>query len=246
MDALIEIQKLMQAGKFDRALSEAQKITQRAESDSISENETAADNSISQKYIEALYLQAVCARYLKKYELASSSLDRLRAAAPDFGRGLQEYAHLARDEGRLDKAITAYRHAVKANPGLTASWKSLAAVLLRQGQGAQAQQAKNQADRLTALPPTLLTATNLIYENKIVKAEALVRSFLQKNPHHIEAMRLLAEIAMRFGVFDEADFLLESAIEFSPDDIQLKFDYIQVLRKRQKFAAALTQATALF
>ena len=246
MDALIEIQKLMQAGKFDRALSEAQKITQRAESDSISENETAADNSISQKYIEGLYLQAVCARYLKKYELASSSLDRLRAAAPDFGRGLQEYAHLARDEGRLDKAITAYRHAVKANPGLTASWKSLAAVLLRQGQGAQAQQAKNQADRLTALPPTLLTATNLIYENKIVKAEALVRSFLQKNPHHIEAMRLLAEIAMRFGVFDEADFLLESAIEFSPDDIQLKFDYIQVLRKRQKFAAALTQATALY
>jgi len=78
MDALIEIQKLMQAGKFETALSEAQKITQRAEADSISENKMAADNSISQKYIEGLYLQAVCARYLKKYKLASSSLDRLR------------------------------------------------------------------------------------------------------------------------------------------------------------------------
>jgi len=236
----------MQAGQFAKALTEAEKMTSIENSEEHLDVKLAENNPKSQKYVEGLYLQAVCARYLKKYDLAANSLQELRAVAPDFGRGLQEYAHLARDEGRLNDAVTAYRQAVRANPGLTASWKSLAAILQRQGQTQQARQAKSQAERLAALPPTLLAATNLIYENKTVKAENLVRGFLQKNPHHIEAMRLLAEIAMRFGVFDEADFLLESAIEFSPDDIQIKFDYIQVLRKRQKFAAALEQAQALY
>ena len=246
MKSITDVQKLMQAGQFAKALTEAEKMTSIENSEEHLDVKLAENNPKSQKYVEGLYLQAVCARYLKKYDLAANSLQELRAVAPDFGRGLQEYAHLARDEGRLNDAVTAYRQAVRANPGLTASWKSLAAILQRQGQTQQARQAKSQAERLAALPPTLLAATNLIYENKTVKAENLVRGFLQKNPHHIEAMRLLAEIAMRFGVFDEADFLLESAIEFSPDDIQIKFDYIQVLRKRQKFAAALEQAQALY
>ena len=59
-------------------------------------------------------------------------------------------------------------------------------------------------------------------------------------------MRLLADIGQRFGVFNEAEFLLESAIEFDPDNIQLQLDLIQVLRKRQKFAAALAQAQKLY
>jgi len=179
-------------------------------------------------------------------KLAHDILGNLRRVAPDFGRGLQEEGHLARDEGRFDDALSVYRRACKANPGLTAAWQSQTAILKRQGKAREAAQTQFQVDRLKALPPILHAATNLIYENKTVKAEKLVRGFLQKNPHNIEAMRLLAEIAMRFGVFDEADFLLESAVEFSPDDVQLRLDYIQILRKRQKFAAALEQAKALY
>ena len=248
MDAALDIQKMMQAGKFEAALVAAEKMTTAAQAESATasgDDNHRAGQPKSETYIDGLYMQAVCARFLKKHDLASSLLLKLRAAAPDFGRGLQEDGHLARDQGRLDAAVAAYRRAVRANPGLTASWKSLAMILQRQGKTQQATQAKFQADRLAALPPALQAATNLIYENKTVKAENLVREFLQKNPHHIEAMRLLAEIGMRFGVFDEADFLLESAIEFSPDDIQLRFDYIQILRRRQKFAAALEQAKAL-
>ncbi|MEL7232300.1 MAG: sulfotransferase, partial [Pseudomonadota bacterium] len=47
------------------------------------------------------------------------------------------------------------------------------------------------------------------------------------------------------GVHEDADFLLETAIELAPDNPQLRIDYIQVLRKRQKFAAALDQAKHL-
>ena len=44
-------------------------------------------------------------------------------------------------------------------------------------------------------------------------------------------MRLLAEIGVRFGALDEAEFLLESAVEFEPDTTQLRLDYIKVLRQ---------------
>ncbi len=58
-------------------------------------------------------------------------------------------------------------------------------------------------------------------------------------------MRLLADIGNRLGVLEDAEFLLESAIEFSPDSIQVRIDYIQVLRKRQKYEEALAQAKLL-
>ena len=47
------------------------------------------------------------------------------------------------------------------------------------------------------------------------------------------------------GVLDDAEFLLERAIKLAPDNTQLRIDYIQVLRKRQKFAAARSEAHAL-
>ena len=247
MDAVSDIQKLMQAGKFEQALATAVQITEAGRDPREITGERDRDtHTQSLQYVEGLYLQAVCARYLKLYDIAKARLSDLRRVAPDFGRGLQEEGHLARDEGRADAALEAYRRACRANPGLTAAWKAQSVILAAQGKSQDAANAKYQADRLSALPPVLLAVTNFIYENKTVKAEKLVRGYLQKNPKDTEAMRLLAEVAMRFGVFDEADFLLDSAITFQPDDVQLRLDYIQTLRKRQRFADALIQAKSLY
>ena len=86
----------------------------------------------------------------------------------------------------------------------------------------------------------------MIHEGKLLKAETLCRRYMQQHPRDVEGMRLLADIGVRFGVLDDADFLLDSAIAFDPDNIQLRLDYIQLLRKRQKFAAALDQARGLY
>jgi len=79
----------------------------------------------------------------------------------------------------------------------------------------------------------------------LLKAEELCRQFLLKIPQHVEGMRLLADIGMRLGVLDDAEFLLESALLFEPDNIRARIDYIQALRKRQKFQRALEQAKFL-
>ena len=84
-----------------------------------------------------------------------------------------------------------------------------------------------------------------LYEGRLLRAEEICRHFLKKQPRNVEGMRLLAEIGSRFGVLDDAEFLLESAVAFEPDNMQLRLDYIQVLRRRQKFERAREEAEAL-
>ncbi len=194
---------------------------------------------------DALYMSAVCQRYAKRSDAAFAIIEKLKALAPDFGRTFQEEGHLYRELGQSENALRAFSQACVLNPALIASWRAQIELLQEAGRKEEAKRASGQADRLAALPKELLSVTNFIYEGKTLKAENLCRHFLQNHPHHIEAMRLLAEIGMRFGVLDEADFLLESAIEFDPENIQIRLDYIQVLRKRQKLKQSVKQAKYL-
>ncbi len=196
--------------------------------------------------IDSLYLAAVCLRYLKRHDEAAARLSALRESKPDFGRGWQEEGHLRREQGDARGALAAYTRAVQANPALIASWRAQAELLEADGQRLNARQARAQADRLAGLPKALLAVTDHLAEGRLHKAEDLCRAYLRKHPRDVEGMRLLAEIGVRFGVLDDAELLLKSAIGFEPDVIQLRLDYIQVLRKRQKFEAALAQARALY
>ncbi len=224
-----DAQRLMSAGRFEEARALLQPPL-----------EQTPDS------VDALYMSAVCERYLKRPDKAAALLKTLKTVSPDFGRAFQEEGHLARDAGKQDQALSAYAQAVRANPGLEASWRGQEQILRAMGRDAEAAQAKVQAERLAALPRELLAATNFLHEGKLLKAENLCRRFLQNNPKHVEGMRLLADVGARMGALDDANFLLESAIAFEPDNIQLRLDYIQLLRKRQKFEAALEQAKALY
>jgi tetratricopeptide (TPR) repeat protein len=195
---------------------------------------------------EALYIAAVAARFASQFDLARNFVLRLREAAPEYGRGWQEAGHLARDTGNMAEAISAYRRACEFNPSLEASWTHQTQLLAQLGRQVEAQACMAQAERLAGLPRALVAVLNHIHEGRVLRAEELCRHFLRDHPHHVEAMRLLADIGSRLGVLDDAEFLLESAVGFEPDNIQLRLDYIQVLRKRQKFAAAREQAQGLY
>jgi tetratricopeptide (TPR) repeat protein len=197
----------------------------------------------SPEHLDALYAAAVCARYRKSFPAAEAFLNRVFDHAPEYGRAYQELGYLKREMGEHAAALQAFQLATRYNPSLITSWQAQAELLGPQQPAGD--HAAAQAQRLQALPREVLAVTNLIAEGKILKAEALCRSFLQKHPRHVEAMRLLADIGMQLGILDDAEFLLESAAEFEPDNIQVRLDYIQVLRKRQKFERALDQAKRL-
>ena len=219
----------MYEGRFDAALASAETVLQ--------------DDA---DHIDALYIKAVCERYLGRNDRALASVDQLKSLSPDFGRAHQEEGHIFKAMGDFEGAMAAYRRACQCNPVLQASWKAQAEILEGWGHRDIAKEMRGQEQRIASLPKSLVAISHLLYEGKLVKAETACRHFLQKNPHHVEAMRLLADIGSRLGILGDADFLLESALEFEPDNIQVRIDYIQTLRKRQKFAEALKQSELLY
>ena len=194
---------------------------------------------------EALYSMAVAQRYGKNYATALTVLERLKFVAPNHSRAHQEEAHIHRDNGNVEQALKSYERAVRLNPALIASFKSQQKLLEQAGHTRAAIAAQAQVDRLMALPKPLLAAMEFSAQGRLLKAETLCRNFLKTQPTHVEGMRLLADIGARLGVLDDADYLLESALEFDPDNVQVHMDYVQILRKRQKFAAALEEAKKL-
>lgn len=221
-------QQLLQAGNLQEALLAA-------------EQELVDDP----QDVDALYCKAVSQRYLHQAKDALQTLQQLKAVNPNYARAWQEEGHNRRELGDLESARNAYQHAVELNRALVASWRELVAIHEQQNDYQKSAIAKAEFERLSKLPPELVTVTSLIQENKLYRAEKLCREFLQKTPHHVEAMRLLAVLGMKLLVYDDAEFLLESCVELEPDYWLARLDYVTILHKRQKFEKALEQAVIL-
>ncbi len=194
---------------------------------------------------DVLYLIAVSQRYLGQIPDALATLARFQNLHPDYGRLFQERGHCYRALGDVPAAITAYQEAVARNPALPSSWRALAVLLGSAGRGAEAANAANVAASLEQLPAAVVTAHSLFAEGATHAAEQLLRPFLLQHPDHIEAMRLLARIGMKLEILDDAEFLLESVLEFAPDYHAARHDYAQVLIDRQKHTQALQQIQQL-
>jgi tetratricopeptide (TPR) repeat protein len=194
---------------------------------------------------EALYLLAVAQRYSRRPLDGLATITQLIELNHGYGRAHQERGHCLRALGRNDDALAAYQAAVSYNAGLLASWRILSDFHHNAGLSEAAAFAKAQCAYLESLPKELQSVVSLIHESKLGKAENLCRAFLQNNGHHIEAMRLLADIGTKFNSYDDAEFLLDSCMILEPDNTNAHFDYVNLLHKRQKFADALEQARAL-
>ena len=195
--------------------------------------------------IDALYLSAVSCRYLKKFKEANDYLERLLVNAPDMARAYQELGHLNKTINNDEKAISSYRQACELNPALIASWNSLNEYFVKQNNKAASGHALEQINKFKSLPPTLLYIDQIMNEGRLGIAEKRCREFLKKNPTHTYAMSQLAEIANRLGYFDDAETLLKKAVDFKPNDGELRMKYAMVLRKKQKFSETMKQVNIL-
>ncbi len=192
-------------------------------------------------HIEGIYCLAVCQRKQQKYNESMDSLNQVLMQVPEHARAYQELGYIYKTLGETSKAIEVFDKAVTLNPALFGSWR----VLANEPSYAKKLEAKRHLDWLSSLPPELVSVSSLIYQKHLHKAEWLCRHFLKENPHHPEAMRLLAELGSKFQVLDDAEFLLASCLEFEPKYQRARLDYVNVLHKRQKFNKALEQANIL-
>ena len=226
-DPLGAVQRLLQQGEVAKALETLNSLAESTQSSAMGQ-----------------YMRGVCFRLMRDFANAESALRQLVEGNPSYGRAFQELGHLYRDANMPTEALNAYATACHLNPGLKASWAAQRD-LIGKGSPERAAQINQRLQWLESLPPALLASWDLLHEGKLHKAEQLCRQFMQQNPQHIDGMRVLAEIATRHGVLEDAEFLLESAVEFEPEHRQARIDYVQILSKRQRFQRAVDEAKAL-
>jgi tetratricopeptide (TPR) repeat protein len=194
---------------------------------------------------DALYMMAVCQRYLDRVPDALATLARLEKWHPKFSRLFQErgYCHVARREA--EPAIQAFVRAVNLNHALAASWKALQTLFRITNQAQSAANADSHVAKLAELPPQIVTATAMLEDGELLPAEKIVREYLLKHGNDVEAMRLLAKIGLELDVLDDAELLLESALLLAPDYTAARYDYARVLLERHKHALARAELDKL-
>jgi tetratricopeptide (TPR) repeat protein len=196
-------------------------------------------------HIDSLYLAAVSSRYLKKYDESKKYILSLLGCAPDMGRAYQELGHLNKSIGNDLEAISNFRQACELNPALIGSWKALHELFKSNNNKVASDHALEQFNKFKTLPNALLYIDQIMNEDRLGLAEIKCREFLKKFPTHTYAMSQLAEIASRLGHYNDAEYLLEQATNFEPNNPELRMKYLMVLRKTQKFIKTSKQVNIL-
>jgi predicted Zn-dependent protease len=181
---------------------------------------------------DLLLIAAGSQRFLMQIPQALATLDQLERHHPRFSRMHQERGLCFVALKDAPRAIDALLRAVNINPALPMSWRMLEGLYRMAGDAQNAATAAAHSARLKALPGEIVLATSLFADGEMTAAETLIRPFLLAHGDHPEAMRLLARIGMARDVLDDAETLLEAALELAPDHHAARRDYAQCLIQR--------------
>ena len=162
--------------------------------------------------------------------------------SPDF---LHEIAQCLGGVGRGDEAISTLRRAIALQPKHAPSWLSLGQQLAVAGDEQGSGEAFERHFEISTRHPELIEAVSLIREGKLGQAERIVRDLLKKYPADVSAIRVLADIGVKVGQFEDASHLLQRCLELAPDFHTARHSYAMVLIRRRQPEAALLQAEKL-
>jgi tetratricopeptide (TPR) repeat protein len=197
------------------------------------------------RHRDLLLFRAIAQRYLHRIPDALSTLTTLEEYHPHFSRLHEERGRCLVDMKQAPEAIESFTRAVKRNPALLGAWRMLEGLYRLTGRAVDAADAASQVARLQSLPPEILNASGLFADGDLNVAEPLVRAYLLKHGHHVEAMRLLARIGMARQVYDDAELLLAGVLELSPHYQAARQDYVSALVELHKHEEARREINAL-
>ncbi len=162
--------------------------------------------------------------------------------SPDF---MYEYGLSLGAAGQGGDAIRALNKTLKLDPGHAGAWRALGDQLTVAGDQAGSRDAFEKYLAVTTTDPALIDALDLLRNGKLAKAERMVRDYLQRQPEDVSAIRILADIGMKLGQYDDARGLLEGCLELAPDFHLARHNYAVVLARQQQLEPALSQVELL-
>ena len=194
---------------------------------------------------DLLYLIAANQRCLNRIHAALETLRRMEQVHPRFSLLYQERGYCYTTLRDAPRAIEAFLRGVDINPALAKSWSMLERLFRMTGDARNAAAAAERISSLKNLPPEVVRAGSLFSDGDLSAAENILRAYLRTSSDDVEALRLLARIQHQNDVLDEAESLLEAALEVKPNYVAARLDYVRVLIDRQKYLRAREETDTL-
>jgi len=148
---------------------------------------------------------------------AEPLLRRALVELPQYAKGHEELGRALQQLGRVDEAVGLLRQAVALDPKLQSAQLALVNALAGAGRSDEAEAAMQDFLRADPARELLAKAAESHRAGKLEEAEGTYRQILARDPKHVEALRLLALIAMQSEHYGQAEQLLKRAVEVAPD-----------------------------
>ncbi len=195
-----------------------------------------------QRYPRDVNMQALLGALLVKMERADEAEKALRevvAAAPTFAKPHEDLGFLLVQANRPADAVPILERATRLDPSLERAWFTLGKALALLRRGPEADAAFEKCFALSPERRLMALAAEHQKEGRIEEAERIYRQVLRQSPRNVDAMRLLALIAVKIDHADDAENLLEHAISIAPDFLLAILDLGRLRKDQDRYGEAL-------
>ncbi len=165
---------------------------------------------------------------------AETVLNQVIDLAPTFAKPYEDLGTLLMQQQRAEEAIPLLEKSVRLDPKMEESHFQLGKALAMAGRGQEADVAFERSFALSPMRGMMARAAEHHQAGRLEEAEKLCRQVLQKNPKHVDALRMLGLIAAAAGDLEDAEHLLRQALSNAPDHAPAMFELGRVLKELER------------
>jgi len=186
---------------------------------------------------------------LERFVDAKSRLEEAIKLFPDFATAHETFGDFFLMRGRALEARRAYEQAMRLDPAHASIHDKLERARQLESQNAKQPPEYGQyfqesiPKRRMAFDAEISKALQYEQDGDPQPAETIYRDILAKDPDHVEAARLLAQIAVTNKRYSDAEVFLKKALSNAPDYARAWVDLANVQRELDKFDDAVESAS---
>ena len=165
---------------------------------------------------------------------AEDILGKVIDLTPTFAKPYEDLGTLLLQQNKAEQAISLLEKACRLDPKLEAAHFQRGKALAQLGRGKEADEAFESSFALSPTRGLMARAAEHHAAGQLEEAERLCRQVLQKDPGHVDALRMLGLIAAAAGDLDEAENLLRQALAGAPDHVPAMFELGRVLKELER------------
>jgi len=189
-----------------------------------------------------LCLSARALMMMRRFVDADERLSTAITRFPRFGRPWIVRGEMHLMQGKPDDAIDCFEKAEELGDDDPNLALKLSRARMMAGDEDAARAAVDELLEKDPVRAELVKAFELEKTGNEAAAEKIYRNVLKRDPHNVEALRLLAGMAVSQRQYRDAEVLLKRALDIAPDFGRAIADLVQTLTEQEKIDEALEQA----